>query len=452
MKILTYEIKNVRGIDEMKGQLDGKSVYVVGKNGSGKSSFIQAIFLAFKLFGNKPYLKKGEDKGQVKVQIGNETIEYTIERTFTESGDTVLVVKDSKGKKIQTPQKFLDNLLGTSMYYLSEFLEADPKKQVKLFKEWFNIDTDELDKKYKETYDKRHIEGMEETRLKKVVEGYHFTYDDQKKYAQEKDVTELSQKLVAINQIENNKKAKATEIETLEKEQQQGEAIVQRYNLNEDEYIREIKELNAKIAALTQKGIDDKKKQEAQIEVNKELSKKIIEKKAEHEKLEVPDKTQIEEDLETVTEWNKKVAQVNKYTEDLKRLQAQEKIYRDLSVDLEDIKKEKAKKLEEAEIPVEGLSFDENTLIYEDKPLVKDVVNDAKIAEVILTLLLRTNKNQQEKTGEDKLSIFRLNGGDLTDSTFNAIMAIVQKEDGEVFVEIPDDDQEEMAIKFIEHA
>ena len=53
MKILTYEIKNVRGIDEMKGQLDGKSVYVVGKNGSGKSSFIQAIFLAFKLFGGQ---------------------------------------------------------------------------------------------------------------------------------------------------------------------------------------------------------------------------------------------------------------------------------------------------------------------------------------------------------------------------------------------------------------
>ena len=446
MKILTYEIKNVRGIDEMKGQLDGKSVYVVGKNGSGKSSFIQAIFLAFKLFGNKPYLKKGEDKGQVKVQIGNETIEYTIERTFAESGDTILVVKDAKGKKIQTPQKFLDNLLGTSMYYLSEFLEADPKKQVKLFKEWFNIDTDELDKKHKETYDKRHIEGMEETKNKKVVEGYHYTYDDQKKYATEKDVTELSQKLVAINQIENNKKAKATEIETLEKEQQQGEATVQRYNLNEDEYIREIKELNAKIAALTQKGIDDKKKQEAQIEVNKELSKTIIEKKAEHEKLEVPDKTQIEKDLETVTEWNKTVAHVAKYTADLLSLQAQEKVYRDLTVELTEIDKAKKKKLEDAEIPVEGLSFDENTLIYEDKPLVKDVVNDAKIAEVILTLLLRTNKNQQEKTGEDKLSIFRLNGGDLTDSTFNAIMAIVQKEDGEVFVEIPDDDQEEMAI------
>jgi len=452
MKILTYEIKNVRGIDEMKGQLDGKSVYVVGKNGSGKSSFIQAIFLAFKLFGNKPYLKKGEDKGQVKVQIGNETIEYTIERTFTESGDTVLVVKDSKGKKIQTPQKFLDNLLGTSMYYLSEFLEADPKKQVKLFKEWFNIDTDALDNKYKETYDKRHIEGMEETRLKKVVEGYHFTYDDQKKYAKEKDVTELSQKLVAINQVENEYVAKQKEVEGIEEKIEDKTRRIAIYETNAIQAKQEIADMEAKIAKLKVQISDSEENKKVEENLRVKLATELETVKAEYEAMELPDKTEIESELAEVSEWNKKVAQVNKYTEDLKRLQAQEKIYRDLSVDLEDIKKEKVKKLEEAEIPVEGLSFDENTLIYEDKPLVKDVVNDAKIAEVILTLLLRTNKNQQEKTGEDKLSIFRLNGGDLTDSTFNAIMAIVQKEDGEVFVEIPDDDQEEMAIKFIEHA
>lgn len=452
MKILTYEIKNVRGIDEMKGQLDGKSVYVVGKNGSGKSSFIQAIFLAFKLFGNKPYLKKGEDKGQVKVQIGNETIEYTIERTFAESGDTILVVKDAKGKKIQTPQKFLDNLLGTSMYYLSEFLEADPKKQVKLFKEWFNIDTDALDKKYKETYDKRHIEGMEETRLKKVVEGYHYTYDDQKKYAKEKDVTELSQKLVAINQVENEYLAKQKEVEGIEEKIEEKTRLVTTHEQNEIRCNQEIEDLQTKIGKLR---IQKSNSQEA-IKLEKSLRVKLAGQldlvKAEYEAMELPDKTEIESELAEVSEWNKTVAHVAKYTADLLSLQAQEKVYRDLTVELTEIDKAKKKKLEDAEIPVEGLSFDENTLIYEDKPLVKDVVNDAKIAEVILTLLLRTNKNQQEKTGEDKLSIFRLNGGDLTDSTFNAIMAIVQKEDGEVFVEIPDDDQEEMAIKFIEHA
>mgnify|MGYP000871553405 FL=1 len=452
MKILTYEIKNVRGIDEMKGQLDGKSVYVVGKNGSGKSSFIQAIFLAFKLFGNKPYLKKGEDKGQVKVQIGNETIEYTIERTFTESGDTILVVKDSKGKKIQTPQKFLDNLLGTSMYYLSEFLEADPKKQVKLFKEWFNINTDELDKKYKETYDKRHIEGMEETRLKKVVEGYHYTYDDQKKYAKEKDVTELSQKLVAINQIENEQIAKGTEVKSIEDKIEEKTRLINTYEQNEIRYEQEIKDMEEKIGRLKTKIKKTKKSREVESVVTTKLGKELTQAKEAYAAIEVPDKIEIEEELAEVSEWNKTVAHVAKYTADLLSLQAQEKVYRDLTEELREIEKAKKKKLEDAEIPVEGLSFDENTLIYEDKPLVKDVVNDAKIAEVILTLLLRTNKNQQEKTGEDKLSIFRLNGGDLTDSTFNAIMAIVQKEDGEVFVEIPDDDQEEMAIKFIEHA
>lgn len=450
MKILTYEIKNVRGISELKGQLDGKSVYVVGKNGSGKSSLIQSIFLAFKIFGNKPYLKAGEDKGQVKIQLGNESVEYTVERTFTDDGNSVLMVKDAKGKKITSPQKFLDNLLGTSMYYLSEFLEADPKKQVKLFKEWFNIDTDELDKEHKTIYDERHLEGQEETRLKKVVEGYHFTYDDQKKYAEEKDATELSKQLVAINQVENDKKAKDKAIETLEKEQEDGDEYVDRLNADESRFEKEIKELEQKIKEAKERIVLTQNNRNGMVEKNKELSKKIIELKAEYEKIEVPDKTKVEEDLETVTDWNKKVAQVAKYSEDLKKLQDQEQKRRDLTAQLLDNEKAKKKKLEEAQIPVPGLSFDENSLIYEDKPLVKDVINDAKIAEIILTLLLRTNKQQQEKTGEDKLSIFRLNGGDLTDSTFNSIMQIVKEEEGEIFVEVPDDDEEEMTIKFIE--
>jgi chromosome segregation ATPase len=293
---------------------------------------------------------------------------------------------------------------------------------------------------------------MEETRLKKVVEGYHYTYDDQKKYAQEKDVTELSQKLVAINQIENEQKAKETEVKSIESKIEEKTRLINTYEQNEIRYEQEIKDMEEKIEKLKVQIIESKESRKVQSVITTKLGKELTQAKEAYAAIEVPDKIEIEEELAEVSEWNKTVAHVAKYTADLKSLQAQEKVYRDLTEELKDIDKAKKKKLEEAEIPVEGLSFDENTLIYEDKPLVKDVVNDAKIAEVILTLLLRTNKNQQEKTGEDKLSIFRLNGGDLTDSTFNAIMAIVQKEDGEVFVEIPDDDQEEMAIKFIEHA
>ena len=347
----------------------------------------------------------------------------------------------------------------------------DPKKQVALFKEWFKIDTTELDKRYLETYHRRTDEGREETRLKNVVEGYHYTYDDQKKYAEKKDITEISKELVEINQLENDKLAKQRELDnhitienqtlaakSLEIESKKTGAV----KLAEDTKANEtqIRDLEFKITQLKDQNESNKKKIaiiEEDIKVS-ETAYNLQEaclaeyKAAELEKINaiiIPEKTEIEEKIKKAEEHNVLVDKVAQYSKDLKQLQAQEKIYSDLSQELKEIEKEKLKKLEDANIPVPGLTFDENSLIYEDKPLVRDVINDAKITEVLLTLLLRTNKQEADK-GVDKLSIFRLNGGELTDSTFNQIMEIVEQEGGEVFVEIPDDDVEGVEIRFIE--
>lgn len=478
MKILNYRIKNIRGISELEGNLDGRSVYVIGQNGIGKSSFIQAIFLACKIFGNKPYVKVGEDKGIVQLQLGeSNSVEYTIERAFTASGSAVLTVRDSKGKALTkigglTPQKWLDQLLGTSMYYLSEFLEQDPKKQVKMFKEWFKIDTTELDEKYQKTYDKRTDEGREELRLKKVVEGHHYGYDDTKTYAEKKDITEISKELVAINQIENEKLAKEKEFEAQKELQQKAieEHKIKMDNASkvEEEYENGIKACKEEIERLEARIREQKNKMENLVIAKdnhvsnaanygrdltglRENLENMIEKSTkEIEAIEIPKKEAIEEKIKKAEEHNVKVDEVKKYSADVKALHEQEKVYRDLTEELKEIEKERAKKLEEANIPVPGLTFDENSLIYEDKPLIKDVVNDAKITEVLLTLLLRTNQQESKKTGEDRLSIFRLNGGELDDNTFKEIMKVVEEEGGSVFVEIPDSEAEDIEIKYIE--
>lgn len=485
MKILNYKIKNIRGISELQGSLDGRSVYVIGKNGIGKSSFIQAIFLACKIFGNKPYVKVGEDKGIVQLQLGEgNTVEYTIERAFTAGGDSVLTVRDNKGKVTKnigglTPQKWLDKLLGTSMYYLSEFLDLEPKKQVKLFKEWFKIDTTELDNKYQKKYDLRTDEGREEVRLKKVVEGYHYGYDDQKKYAKEKDITEISKKLVAINQIENEKLALEKELENQKTIQGQEIAKIENKieecsrNINKAEieaksHLTLIREYEEQIEVLKEKiakcntGIvsaQDWKKEQlnestklgTELTAAKEnLADCVAESMEKINKIEIPDKTEIEAEIKDAEDHNKKVAEVAKYTADLKALHEQEKVYSDLTQELKEIEEERKKKLEEANIPVPGLTFDENSLILGDKPLVKDVVNDAKITETLLTLLLRTNQQEMKKTGEDKLSIFRLNGAELDDETFKEIFKVVEEEGGSIFVEIPDSEAEDIEIKYIE--
>ena len=43
MKILNLEIKNIRGIKNIKIQPDGKSIVVFGPNGVGKSAIVDAV-------------------------------------------------------------------------------------------------------------------------------------------------------------------------------------------------------------------------------------------------------------------------------------------------------------------------------------------------------------------------------------------------------------------------
>ena len=46
MKVQKVEIKNFKSIEDLNIDLNGKSVYLVGRNRTGKSSLIQAIYSA----------------------------------------------------------------------------------------------------------------------------------------------------------------------------------------------------------------------------------------------------------------------------------------------------------------------------------------------------------------------------------------------------------------------
>lgn len=59
MKVTKLKIKNLYGIEEL--DLDGKSIELVGSNGVGKSSVLDAIRLALTNNSKRKYIvKKGE--------------------------------------------------------------------------------------------------------------------------------------------------------------------------------------------------------------------------------------------------------------------------------------------------------------------------------------------------------------------------------------------------------
>lgn len=155
-RLVRAEVQNVLGIRlaEVKFSPDGGLIVVGGENGAGKSSLLDALRWA--LDGSKPkgkeLLRHGSDKGTVVIELAGEVVE--IRRSVTEKGAYVKVTGEN-GADIKAPQKVLDALVGTFGIDPTEFLTLNDEQQAKRVQEVMGVDFTDLDAKHKQLYDER---------------------------------------------------------------------------------------------------------------------------------------------------------------------------------------------------------------------------------------------------------------------------------------------------------
>lgn len=124
MKISRLRIKNLFGIKEYSG--NGKSVELVGENGTGKTSIIDAIRLALTNRSNRDYIiKSGESEGEVLIETDNG---LSIDRIVRTGKSDFKSIK-SNGKEVQSPEAFLRELFTELQLNPVEFLAMDAKEQ-----------------------------------------------------------------------------------------------------------------------------------------------------------------------------------------------------------------------------------------------------------------------------------------------------------------------------------
>src|SRR6056297_1589726 len=114
MRIVQLMAKNVKKLKAVRVEPDENGLTIIaGKNGAGKSSVLDSIAYALggkALVPDEP-IRKGEDKAEVTITLGESEPEYDVTRTFTENG-SYLKVENADGAQIKSPQSLLDNLLG----------------------------------------------------------------------------------------------------------------------------------------------------------------------------------------------------------------------------------------------------------------------------------------------------------------------------------------------------
>lgn len=393
MKVESIRIKNFKAISEENLEINGNNVYVLGKNARGKSSFLDAIF---KIISGKDLptklTKEDAKNGFVEIDLG----EMLVRATFNEKNEKIaLTIENKDGAVYKSPRTMLDELAGVVDFDVNNFFNMQPKKQVDFIKQLVGIDFTDLDDQYKEHFQQR-------TYINKLVK-------------------ELEAKLVPFDKT----KIKPIPIKDIQ------------------EKIRLATEENTKIEATItrfeerEKKIADLKKQ---IEVEEGLQTKAREWLSENT---VTDLKELNESLNEAIEFNKE-AEKNKLA-----MEAQEeynnriKEQEELNINLQSIEETKRRIISESEMPVPGLTFDDNGLYYNGLPFEKSQINTAQQIIVGLQINLALLKD---------IKIARFDGSLLDNDNIAIVEKWAKENDLQLFVEFVDRNTETLKIEIKEES
>jgi len=161
MKIIKLTAENVKRLKAVEITPDGNVQVITGRNAQGKTSVLDAIWLA--LGGGvasretKRPIRDGEESASVTLDLGDLVV------TRTWKGDkTSLSVSGVDGARYSSPQSMLDALVGRLSFDPLEFTRLSGRDQVAALLELVDlgIDLPKLDADRERLYDDRHAVGL----------------------------------------------------------------------------------------------------------------------------------------------------------------------------------------------------------------------------------------------------------------------------------------------------
>ena len=324
MKINKLEIENVKRIKAVKIEptKDGLTI-IGGKNNQGKTSVLDSI--AWALGGERFRPSQAQREGSVippnlKIVMDNGLV---VERKGKNSD---LKVTDPSGKK--AGQQLLNEFIEQLALDLPRFMEASGKEKAKTLLHIIGLDATivELEKKEAEIFNSRQAIGRIADQKEKYAKEQPYFPDAPDEPIAAAELIRQQQEILARN----------------------GENQRQRENLHNLE--QEQQRINDQLAELL--------RQQADIE------EKVRVARLSAADLHDESTAELEKNLAEIDEINRKVRanlDKDKAEKDAKNYRNQ---YRKYTLELEDVRKEKADLLTSAELPLPGLSVQDGELIY----------------------------------------------------------------------------------------
>ncbi len=398
MKILKLTAENFKKLSAVEITPDGNVVVISGKNAAGKSSVLDAIEAA--LCGGrslpKQPIKTGEIRAKVEVDMGP----YKVTRKFFGTTSTLTVETTGETKtEVKKPQAFLDSVVGNISFDPLAFMRITPTEQRNTLMEFLGLNLTDLEKQIAIIKAQRSEVRKNKERTLHEAESITTTPNLP---PQEVSSESLLIELQTIQHHNDGRQLLATA----------NAVTVSRL------------ETTKKDIKAAQKAIDDwVKRADALIGLETELEKQL--------KTVSPlkDPAEVEAKLKSLSTTNEAI-----------RRNAQKKVamatydrcgeeYTKLGDEIKMVEFQKARKLAETVMPVEGLAILPDGLAYGGIPL--EQVNSAKQLEVCVAISMALNP---------KLQVLRIDGNALDKNSLATIGKLVADKDYQVWIEKVTDD------------
>ncbi len=376
MKIIEFKAENVKRLKAVEITPDGTLQVIGGRNAQGKSSVLDAIWLA--LGGAKATkdtsrpIRDGEESAWVTVDMGR----IVVTRTWDDKGNKVQV-KGADGAIHAAPQRLLDRLLGHLSFDPVAFTRLSAKEQREALLDLveLDVDLDELDSDRARLYDERTEAGR-----------------------RDKDLGDI------------------TVDHSLPAEQQSPRDLISEIRHAED-HNREVLNARGQSAQLTERI--------ATLEAELAEAKAALAAAKQTASRELVDTSELEQQLATVEETNAAI-RANEEAKARKAQRAELKTERDKRTrEITAIDTAKAKALRTAKFPVPGLGFDAHGVTYNERPF-----SQASSAEQI-----RVSVGMGMAMNPDLRVMFIRDGSLLDDEAMVALREQIEEHDFQLWIE-----------------
>lgn len=412
MKIIRLEAENIKRLTAVSITPAGDIVEISGKNTNGKTSVLDAIFWAIagtKHVQTEP-IRRGADKAKIKLDLGELIVTRTFRRQEDNTFTTSLKVENAEGASFKAPQDMLNALLSGLTFDPLEFSRKKPSEQFDMLRSFVpDVDFKNIDDLNRGDFEKRTEANrrMADARAQAAIIAVRTDLPE--------DTEDTEKLLTDITTVAQRNQDLVNEGARREGLKQSYSGDVRRAATLRDESAKLRREADEKESAAT------------------ELEKRAT---AGFEMLDGLPAIAASIDVTELRTQLTKTQATNKAVEDnaaaIRRKAALEKVANDAALAADEYTAKikfrndgKNKRIAEAKMPVEGLSFGDGIVTFDNLPF--DQASDAQQLRASIAIAMHMNS---------KLRVIRVRDGSLLDNdSFKLLTEMAAANECQVWVE-----------------